>query len=77
MNVSAWSSGLSSTESLVLGVARSVLESHGSKLTPEAQRAAIGRKPLDAWQATIDAVGLQGVTAEQLFNESEPMLKSQ
>ena len=61
----------------MLGVARTVLESHGSKLTPEAQRTAIGRKPLDAWQATIDAVGLIGVTAEQLFNESEPLLKSQ
>ena len=64
-------------ESLVLGVARTVLEAHGAKLTPEAQRAAIGRKPLDAWQATMDALGMHGVTAQQLFDESEPLLRSQ
>ncbi len=58
-------------------MARSVLEAHGSKLTPEAQRAAIGRRPLEAWQATIDALGLQGLTAQQLFDESELLLKSQ
>jgi len=63
-------------ESLVLDVARSVLASHGKDLTAEVQRVAIGRTPIDAWQATIDALGMQGVTAQQLFNESEPLLKA-
>ena len=58
-------------------MARTILEAHGAKLTPEAQRAAIGRRPLEAWQATIEALGLQGVTAQQLFNESELLLRRQ
>ncbi|CAK0786998.1 hypothetical protein CVIRNUC_010214 [Coccomyxa viridis] len=63
------------TESLVLDVAKGVLRKHGHDLTPEAQKAAIGRRPLEAWQATIDCLGMQGVTAQQLFDESEVLLK--
>ena len=62
-------------ESLVLDVAKGVLRNHGHDLTPEAQKAAIGRRPLEAWQATIDCLGIQGVTAQQLFDESEVLLK--
>ncbi|KAK9917563.1 hypothetical protein WJX75_005816 [Coccomyxa subellipsoidea] len=64
------------TETLVLEVARSVLEKHGQKLTAEVQKAATGRKPLDAWQATIDQLHMQDITAQQLFDESEPFLKT-
>jgi hypothetical protein len=63
-------------ETLVLEVARSVLEKHGQKLTAEVQKAATGRKPLDAWQATIDQLHMQDITAQQLFDESEPFLKT-
>ena len=63
-------------ESLVLDVAQSVLEKHGYQLTLEAQKAAIGRRPLEAWQATIDELGMQHVTAQQLFDESEVVLKT-
>ena len=62
-------------ESLVLDVAKGVLRKHGHDLTPDAQQAAIGRRPLEAWQATIDCLGMQGVTAQQLFDESEVLLK--
>lgn len=64
------------TESLVLEVAGSVLANHGEKLTSDVQKAAIGRKPLDAWQATIDELGMRDVTAKQLLDESEPLLKT-
>ncbi len=62
-------------ESLVLDVARSVLEKYEYKLTVDAQKAAIGRRPLEAWQATIDALGMQNTSAQQLFDESEHLLK--
>ena len=38
-----------------------------------AQKAGMGKRPLEAWQAVIDTLGLQG-TAEQLYAESEPQL---
>ncbi len=63
------------TESLVLEVARAVLARHGAALTPAALAASAGRRPLEAWQATLDALGLGGVTAQQLFDESEALLK--
>lgn len=63
------------TESLVLEVARAVLARHGAALTPGALAASAGRRPLEAWQATLDALGLTGVTAQQLFDESEALLK--
>lgn len=66
---------MTGAESLVLDVARGVLRNHGHDLTPEAQKAAVGRRPLEAWQATIDCLGMQGVTAQQLFDESEVLLK--
>jgi hypothetical protein len=59
----------------VLEVARAVVERHGGKLTAEVQRAAAGRRPLEAWQATIELLGLENVTAQALFDESEPILK--
>ena len=62
-------------ESLVLEVARGVLAQHGRALTPEALAAAAGRRPLEAWQATVDALGLTEVTAQQLYDESEALLK--
>ena len=61
-------------ESLVVDAARTVLAQHGHALTAEAQLAGRGRTPLDAWQATIDALGMEGVTAQQLRGESEPLL---
>ncbi|BDA50444.1 Pseudouridine-5'-phosphatase at N-terminal half [Coccomyxa sp. Obi] len=64
------------TESMVLDVTRSVLQKYGHKITAEVQKSAIGRKPLDAWQATIDQLHMQNVTAQQLFDESENYLKS-
>jgi hypothetical protein len=63
-------------ESLVLEVARTVVEDHGYILSEKAQTVSLGRKPLDAWQATIDELGMHSVTAQQLFNESEHMLKT-
>jgi len=38
-----------------------------------AQKAGMGKRPLEAWQAVIDTLGLQA-TAEQLYAESEPQL---
>ena len=66
---------MTGAESLVLDVARGVLRNHGHDLMTEAQKAAVGRRPLEAWQATIDCLGMQGVTAQQLFDESEVLLK--
>ncbi|GAB4824069.1 hypothetical protein N2152v2_011115 [Parachlorella kessleri] len=61
------------TESLVLEVAKTVCERHGKQLTPEAARASLGRTPLDAWQTVADMLGIE-CTAQQLFEESEPLL---
>ena len=36
---------------------------------------AIGRRPLEAWQAVIDALGVKDASAQQLFDESEPLLQ--
>ncbi len=44
-------------------------------LTPEAQRAALGKRPLCAWQGVAEAVGLD-VPAQQLFDASEPLLSA-
>ncbi|KAK9837087.1 hypothetical protein WJX81_001891 [Elliptochloris bilobata] len=63
------------TESLVLEVARGVLAQHGRALTPEALAASAGRRPLEAWQATVDALGLTEASAQQLYDESEALLK--
>ena len=37
------------------------------------QKAGMGKRPLEAWQAVIDTLGLEA-TAEQLYAESEPLL---
>jgi hypothetical protein len=34
----------------------------------------MGKRPLEAWQAVIDTLGLKS-TAQQLYAESEPLLK--
>lgn len=61
---------------MVLDVTRTVLQKYGHKITADVQKSAIGRKPLDAWQATIDQLNMENVTAQQLFDESESYLKS-
>ena len=38
-------------------------------------QAGSGRKPLEAWDETIRELGLEGVTAQQLYDESEPTLR--
>lgn len=63
------------TESLVRSVSAAVLERHGAKLTPAAEKAALGRRPVEAWQAVIDVLDVKGTTAQQLFDESEPLLQ--
>jgi beta-phosphoglucomutase-like phosphatase (HAD superfamily) len=62
-------------ESIIVEVASSITEKHGKKLTMCARIASIGKKPLEAWQATIDSLGIENVTAQQLFEESEPELQ--
>ena len=52
---------------------KDVVESHGKKLTPEAVQASSGRRPLEAWQAVKDVLDID-CTAQQLFDESEPVL---
>ncbi|KAK9866907.1 hypothetical protein WJX84_006651 [Apatococcus fuscideae] len=64
------------TESLVRSVSATVLERHGAKLTPDAEKAALGRRPLEAWQAVIEVLDVKGSTAQQLFDESEPLLQA-
>ena len=59
----------------MLEVARTVLARHRSVLTPAALAASAGRRPLEAWQATVDALGLTDATAQQLYDESEALLK--
>lgn len=56
-------------------VASSIIEKHGKKLTTSARIASIGKKPLEAWQATIDSLEIKNVTARQLYEESEPELQ--
>ena len=63
-------------ECLILEVTKSVLTKYGKHLTLDAQVASMGKKPLDAWQATVEALGIEGVTAQQLWDESDALLKS-
>lgn len=60
-------------ESLVCEVSRKVLAAHGATLTPEAVKAGMGKRPLEAWQAVVDSLQL-AVPAQQLYDESEPLL---
>lgn len=62
-----------SAESLVCDVSQRVLAAHGATLTPEAVKAGLGKRPLEAWQAVVDLLGLP-VPAQQLYDESEPLL---
>eukprot|EP00879_Flechtneria_rotunda_P032054 GHRR01035204.1.p1 GENE.GHRR01035204.1~~GHRR01035204.1.p1 ORF type:complete len:375 (+),score=85.29 GHRR01035204.1:585-1709(+) len=61
------------TESLCIEVAQQVLAKYGCTLTKEAQRAALGKRPLDCWRDVAKILKLD-VTAQQLFDESEPLL---
>lgn len=56
-----------------MGVARAVVESHGHTLTNEVVKAGIGRRPLDAWQATVDILGMDR-SAQELYDQAEPLL---
>lgn len=51
-----------------------MLKKRGKDLTEDALKCSIGKPPLDAWQATIDCVGLAGVSATDLYAESEAEL---
>ena len=56
-------------------VASQVLARYDKQLTQAAQRAALGKRPLDCWRDVAAELGLQGVvSAEQLVAESEPLL---
>lgn len=55
-------------------VASRVVGRHGKQLTPQAQAESLGKTPIESWQATIESLQIQGVTAEQLVAESEPLL---
>ena len=61
------------TETLVLAIARDVVNSHGKELTEEAIAASLGRRPLDAWQVVADLLGIDK-TSQELFDQSEPLL---
>jgi HAD superfamily hydrolase (TIGR01509 family) len=61
------------SETLVLDVAREVVRSHGRELTDAAVAASTGRRPLEAWQAVVDLLGIPA-SAEALFAQSEPLL---
>ena len=63
------------SESLVVETAKGVLAKHGKQLTLEAQVASTGKKALESWQATIDTLGVTDVTAQQLYDESQPLLR--
>lgn len=62
------------TETLVLEVVRCVAESHGAVLTAEAAELALGMRPLDAWAAVAEALGIER-SAQELFDQSEPLLR--
>ncbi|MEW5305405.1 MAG: hypothetical protein WDW38_011321 [Sanguina aurantia] len=61
------------TETLCVDVAREVLARYGKELTHEAHKAALGKRPLECWQAVSDLLGLP-VGGAALLAESEPML---
>lgn len=68
---------LLSTEALIINVARTVLDLHGTQLTEEALKASIGKPPLEAWQSTMDVLGLtsEQTTAAELYRRSEDILE--
>jgi HAD superfamily hydrolase (TIGR01509 family) len=62
------------TETLVIDVARKVLEKFGKELTNEVIEVSLGKRPLDAWASVIDVLEMENVTAQELFDASEPEL---
>lgn len=64
------------TESLCVSVAASVLAAHGKQLTAAAHRAALGKRPLDCWEAVRGELGIQA-SAQELVDASEPLLEAQ
>ena len=60
-------------ESFVLEAVKDVVEAHGKTLTSEAVQVSTGRRPLEAWQSVKEVLDID-CTAEQLFEESEPIL---
>lgn len=61
------------TESLVMEVAKTVVERQGKLLTAEVARASMGKRPLEAWQTVAEMLDINR-TAQELFDESEPLL---
>jgi len=61
---------------MIVEVAGSITEKYGKQLTTAARLASIGKKPLESWQATIDTLELEGATAQQLYDESQPKLQA-
>lgn len=54
-----------------------MLAVYDKQLTQQAQRAALGKRPLDCWRDVARLLGLEGrVSAEQLVAESEPLLSA-
>jgi len=64
------------TETLCMQVAAEVLGRRGAAMTALAQRAALGKRPLEAWDATVQALGLAACTGAELYAESEPLLSA-
>lgn len=64
------------TETLILAVSQQVVSQYGTEITEEAIAAAIGRRPLDAWQQVIDILSLSDCTAQDLYDQSEALLTS-
>ena len=62
-------------ESLIVEIASLVVGKYGRQLTTQAQAESMGKPPLEAWRSTIQSLNIQGVTAEQLIAESEPLLR--
>ena len=60
-------------ESFVLEAVKDVVEAHGRTLTAEAVQASTGRRPLEAWQSVKEVLDID-CTAQELFEESEPIL---
>eukprot|EP00191_Tetraselmis_sp_GSL018_P007511 CAMPEP_0177620410 /NCGR_PEP_ID=MMETSP0419_2-20121207/26885_1 /TAXON_ID=582737 /ORGANISM="Tetraselmis sp., Strain GSL018" /LENGTH=482 /DNA_ID=CAMNT_0019119955 /DNA_START=56 /DNA_END=1505 /DNA_ORIENTATION=- len=61
------------TETLVNGVASQVVSKYGKSLPHSVQQAALGKRPLEAWKIVADQLEIPK-TAEELFEESEPLL---
>ncbi|CAG9466493.1 unnamed protein product [Pedinophyceae sp. YPF-701] len=63
------------TEGLIMGVAKEVCEGHGRPLRRSVSSKALGMRPVEAWQTVADSLGIEA-TGEQLFTESEALLKN-